>query len=391
MDFSLSEESRMLQEMVRSFADEKLKPRAVEIDQTCSFPWDSWREMGELGLLGMLVPEEYGGPGMTNLDYVTALEEVSVGCAATAAAMSVQNSLAIFPIQTFGTDAQKEKYLPKLASGEWVGCYGLTEPGAGSDAASLKTSCVKQGDRWILNGAKQFITNAPEAQVTVMYATKDPAMRTKGICAFILEKDFPGYSVGKKEEKMGIRGSTTASIIFEDCEVPEENLLGEEGRGFSVAMATLDGGRIGIGAQGLGIARAALEAATEYAQQREQFGAPIARLQAIQWKLADMVVRIDAVRLLTQRAAWLKDQGASHSMECSIAKLMAAETAVWCANQAVQIHGGYGYTKEYVVERLYRDAKITDLYEGTSEIQRLVIATNLLKGVYRGAETIVTD
>jgi butyryl-CoA dehydrogenase len=387
MEFSLSEESRMIQEMVRSFANDKLKPRAAELDEKCCFPWDSWREMGELGLLGMVVPEEYGGPGMTNLDYVTALEEISVGCASTAAAMSVQNSLAIFPIQTFGTDAQKEKYLPKLASGEWVGCYGLTEPGAGSDAASLRTTCVKQGDRWILNGSKQFITNAPEAHVTVMYATKDPAMRTKGICAFIVERDFPGYSTGKHEDKMGIRGSTTSSITFESCEVPEENLLGEEGRGFSVAMATLDGGRIGIASQGLGIARAALEAALEYAPQREQFGAPISRLQAIQWKLADMATRIDAVRLLTRRAAWLKDRGDNHTMEASMAKLMAAETAVWCANQAVQIHGGYGYTKEYVVERLYRDAKITDLYEGTSEIQRLVIASNLLKGIYRGAET----
>jgi butyryl-CoA dehydrogenase len=387
MEFSLSEESRMIQEMVRSFANDKLKPRAAELDEKCCFPWDSWREMGELGLLGMVVPEEYGGPGMTNLDYVTALEEISVGCASTACAMSVQNSLAIFPIQTFGTDAQKEKYLPKLASGEWVGCYGLTEPGAGSDAASLRTTCVKQGDRWILNGSKQFITNAPEAHVTVMYATKDPAMRTKGICAFIVERDFPGYSTGKHEDKMGIRGSTTSSITFESCEVPEENLLGEEGRGFSVAMATLDGGRIGIASQGLGIARAALEAALEYAPQREQFGAPISRLQAIQWKLADMATRIDAVRLLTRRAAWLKDRGDNHTMEASMAKLMAAETAVWCANQAVQIHGGYGYTKEYVVERLYRDAKITDLYEGTSEIQRLVIASNLLKGIYRGAET----
>jgi butyryl-CoA dehydrogenase len=388
MDFSLSEESRMIQEMVRSFANDKLKPRAPELDEKCCFPWDSWREMGELGLLGMVVPEEYGGPGMAHIDYVTALEEISVGCASTAACMSVQNSLAIFPIQTFGTDAQKEKYLPKLASGEWVGCYGLTEPGAGSDAASLKTSCVKKGDRWILNGTKQFISSGPDAHVTVTYATKDPAMRTKGICAFILEKDFPGYSVGKHEEKMGIRGSTTSSIIFENCEVPEENLLGEEGRGFSVAMATLDGGRIGIASQGLGIARAALEAALEYAPQREQFGAPISQLQAIQWKLADMVTRIDAVRLLTRRAAWLKDQGVSHTMEASMAKLMAAETAVWCANQAVQVHGGYGYMKEYVVERLYRDAKITDLYEGTSEIQRLVIASNLLKGIYRGAETI---
>ena len=387
MDFSLNETQQMLQEMVRSFADDKLKARAEHLDRSGEFPWDSWREMGELGLLGMLVDEEHGGPAMGNLDYVTALEEVSVGCASTATAMSVQNSLAIFPINTFGNEAQRAKYLPPMAAGEWVGCYGLTEPGAGSDAASLKCTCVKKGDRWILNGTKQFITNSPEAQVAVVYATTDPAMRHKAINAFILEKDFPGYSIGKHEDKMGIRGSSTAPIILEDCEVPEENLLHDEGRGFTVAMATLDGGRIGIATQALGIARAALEAAVAYAQEREQFGAPIASLQAIQWKLADMAQRIDAARLLIRRAAWLKDQGKKHTLEASMAKLAASETAVWCTNQAVQVHGGYGYTKEYVVERLYRDAKITDLYEGTTEIQRLVVAMNLLKGGYRGADT----
>ena len=332
MDLRLSEETRMLQGMVRDFANEKLKPRAAELDRTCEFPWDHWRAMGELGLLGMLVPDQYGGPGMTNLDYATALEEIAVGCAATAVIMSVQNSLAIFPIQAFGNEEQKARYLPKLASGEWVGCYALTEPGAGSDAASLKCSCVKKGDRWVLNGAKQFITNAAEAHLAIVYATKDPAMRTKGICAFLVERDFPGYSVGKHEDKMGIRGSSTAPIVLEDCEVPEANLLHEEGRGFSVAMATLDGGRIGIGSQALGIARAALEAAIGYSKQREQFGAPISTLQAIQWKLADMATRVDAVRLLIRRAAWIKDQGQNHSIEASMAKLMASETAVWCAN-----------------------------------------------------------
>jgi len=387
MDFKLNETQQMLQDMVRSFADEQLKPKAEELDREGGFPWDSWRAMGELGLLGMVVPEQYGGPEMCNLDYVTALEEIAVGCASTSTAMSVQNSLAIFPVQNFGNEEQKAKYLPLMATGEWVGCYGLTEPGAGSDAGSLRCSCVKKGDRWILNGTKQFITNAPEATLAVVYATKDPAMKYKGICAFILEKDFPGYSIGKHEDKMGIRGSTTAPIVLEDCEVPAENLLFEEGRGFTVAMATLDGGRIGIATQALGIARAALEAAVAYAQEREQFGAPIARLQAIQWKLADMAARIDSARLLIRRAAWLKDQGERHTMEASMAKMMASETAVFCANQAVQIHGGYGYTKEYVVERLYRDAKITDLYEGTTEIQRLVVATNLLKGLYRGATT----
>ncbi len=388
MDFALGEETKMLQEMVRSFANEKLKPQAAALDEAAVFSWDNWREMAELGLLGMVVPEEYGGPGMSNLDYVTALEEISVACASTSTAMSVQNSLVIFPILNFGNDDQKQRYLPKLASGELVGCYALTEPGAGSDAASLKTSCVLDGGHWVLNGSKQFITNAPEADLAIVYATKDPAMRTKGICAFIVDKTSPGYSVGKHENKMGIRGSSTASIIFEDCKVPKENLLYEEGRGFTVAMATLDGGRIGIASQALGIARAALEAALDYSQQREQFGGPIAKLQAVQWKLADMASRIDAVRLLIRRAAWLKDQGVVHTIEASMAKLMGAETAVWCTNQAVQIHGGYGYTKEYVVERLYRDAKITDLYEGTSEIQRLVIAASLLRGAYRGADTL---
>ncbi len=387
MDFKLSDEQRMIQEMVRSFADDKLKPRAEALDRDAVFPWDSWNEMGELGLLGMVVDEEHGGPGMDNLSYVTALEEIAVGCAATSTAMSVQNSLAIFPINNFGNDEQKAKYLPPMAAGELVGCYGLTEPGAGSDAGSLRCACEKKGDTWILNGAKQFITNAPEAGVAIIYATSDTSLKTRGINAFIVDKDCPGYSIGKHEDKMGIRGSSTASIVMEDCEVPAENLLGQEGRGFVVAMATLDGGRIGIATQALGIARAALEAAAAYAQEREQFGGPIARLQAIQWKLADMACRIDAVRLLIRRAAWLKDNGQKHTIEASMAKLMAAETAVWCSNQAVQIHGGYGYTKEYVVERLYRDAKITDLYEGTSEIQRLVIAANLLKGKYRGADT----
>ncbi len=387
MEFRLNDEQKMLQDMCRQFADDKLKPRAEALDREGTFPWDSWREMAELGLLGIVVEEQYGGPQMDNLSYVTALEEIAAGCASTATAMSVQNSLAIFPINAFGTDAQKERYLPPLATGETVGCYGLTEPGSGSDAAAMKTTWVKKGDRYVLNGTKQFITNAPEAGIAVIYATSDPKLRHRGANAFIVESGFPGYSIGKKEDKMGIRGSTTASIILEDCEVPEENLLGTENKGFTVAMATLDGGRIGIATQALGIARAALEAATAYSQEREQFGGPIANLQAIQWKLADMATRIDACRLLIRRAAWLKDQGERHTIEASMAKLMSAETAVWCANQAVQIHGGYGYTKEYVVERLYRDAKITDLYEGTSEIQRLVVASNLLKGLYRGSDT----
>ncbi len=387
MHFSLPDEHKMLQDMVRSYAQEKLVPRAEGLDREGHFPWDSWKEMAELGLLGMVVPEQYGGPEMDNLAYVTALEEIATGCASTATAMSVQNSLAIFPIHHFGNDAQKEKYLPPLATGETVGCYGLTEPMSGSDAAAMRMTWVKNGDRYVLNGAKQFITNAPEAGIAVIYAVSDPKLRHKGINAFIVENSFPGYSIGKHEDKMGIRGSTTASIVLEDCEVPEENLLGQENKGFTVAMATLDGGRIGIATQALGIARNALEEAVKYSQEREQFGGPIANLQAIQWKLADMATRIDACRLLIRRAAWLKDQGQRHTIEASMAKLMSAETAVWCTNQAVQIHGGYGYTKEYTVERLYRDAKITDLYEGTSEIQRLVIASNLLKGLYRGADT----
>lgn len=385
IDFQPTEEQRLLQSTVRDYAREKLWPRAPHLDETGEFPWPAWREMGELGLLGMAVPQEYGGAGMSTVDYVLALEEVCWGCASTGVAMSVQNSLVEVPILKFGTEAQKSRYLPGLASGERVGCYCLTEPGSGSDAVAMKATCVKKGDRWILNGVKQFITNGPQADVAVVYATLDPALRSKGVCAFIVEKGFPGYRVGKVEHKMGLKGSSTSEILLEDCEVPEENLLGQEGRGFTVAMATLDGGRIGIATQAVGIARAAFDEALRYSQERKAFDQPIANFQAIQWKLADMATRIDASRLLIHRAARLRDQGENHSVESAMAKVFSSETAVWATNHAVQVHGGYGYIREFAVERLYRDAKICDLYEGTSEIQRLVVATNILKGNYRGA------
>ncbi len=385
IDLALSEEQRMLQQTVRDYAKEKLWPRAPHLDETGDWPKTAWGEMAELGLLGMVVPPEYGGAGMSAVDYVLALEEVSWGCASTGVTMSVQNSLVEVPILKFGSGAQKRKYLPRLASGEWVGCYCLTEPSAGSDAVALKTTCVKKGDKWILNGVKQFITNGPQADVAVVYATKDPSLRSKGVCAFIVEKTFPGYRVGKVEHKMGIRGSSTSEILLEGCEVPEENLLGAEGRGFTVAMATLDGGRIGIATQAVGIARAAFDEALKYSQERRAFDKTISDFQAIQWKLADMATRIDASRLLIYRAAALRDRGENHGIESSMAKVFSSETAVWVTNQAVQVHGGYGYIREFAVERLFRDAKICDLYEGTSEIQRLVIATNILKGGYRGA------
>jgi alkylation response protein AidB-like acyl-CoA dehydrogenase len=384
--YSLTAEQRMIQEMTRSYARDKLAPRAAGLDESGEWPKEAWAEMASLGLLGMMVPEEYGGSSMDCLSYCIAMEEVSVACASTSTGLSVQNSLVCDPIVKFGNEEQKRRYLPRLASGDLVGCYCLTEPGSGSDAASLTTTCRKVGDGWVLNGTKQFITNGPEAGLAIVYATMDPGEGHRAICAFLVDRDCPGYRVGKVEKKMGIRGSSTSEILLEDCRVPESALLGKEGRGFVVAMATLDGGRIGIACQALGIARAALEESHAYSQQREAFGQPIAAQQAIQWKLADMITRVDASRLLVWRAAALRDGGHKHAIEASMAKLHASESARVCANEAVQIHGGYGYIREYAVERLYRDAKITELYEGTSEIQRLVIASNLLKGVYRGAD-----
>ncbi|MFN3284997.1 MAG: acyl-CoA dehydrogenase [bacterium] len=378
MDFALSEEHRLVQQTARDFATREILPVASRLDAEHRFPAEIVRGLAELGLMGVMVPEEYGGAGMDNVAYVLAMEEVARACASTAAILSVNNSLVCDPILRYGTEQQKRRYLPVLASGREIGCYCLTEPQAGSDAASLQTTARLDGDSWVLNGTKVFVTNAREAWVFIVYARTEPEPGARGISAFIVERDHPGISVGKVERKMGLLASSTCEVLLQDCRVPRDNLLGARGEGFKVALSTLDGGRIGIAAQAVGIARAALEESVAYARERRQFGRPIAEFQAIQWKIADMATRIDAARLLTLRAAWLRDQGKRCTVEASMAKLAASETAMFAAHQGVQIFGGYGYIKDYPVERYFRDAKITEIYEGTSEIQRLVIARNLL-------------
>ena len=376
--FQLSEDTLQIRDLARDFARSEILPGAAERDRTKRYPAELVAQLGEMGFMGMFVPEEYGGFGLSVLDYVVALEEICYADAAVGVVMSVNNSLAIYPILNFGTHEQKLQYLPSLASAEKLGCYALTEPNAGSDAGSQRTKVVKDGDDYVLNGTKMWITNGPQADVCVTYANLDPDQRHKTVCAFIVETDWEGFSVGKVEPKLGISASHTSELIFEDLKVPGANLLGTENKGFQVAMGTLDGGRIGIAAQSLGIAQRAFDLALAYSQERKQFGKPIVANQAIQWMLADMATRIEAARLLTWRAAVLKDSGERGSRECSMAKLYASETANFCADKALQIHGGYGYSKEYEVERLYRDARITTLYEGTSEIQRLVIAKSYL-------------
>jgi butyryl-CoA dehydrogenase len=385
MDFLLTEEHQMIQQMTREFCEKEVMPLAGKTDREHRFPKELVARMAELGLMGMAVPEEYGGAGLDVVSYVIALEEISRGCAATGVIMSVNNSLVCDPILEFGNQEQKMKFLVPLAKGEKLGCLGLTEPGAGSDAANIKCAAVRDGGVYVINGTKLFITNGREADTVVLIAVTDKSKGSKGISAFVVEKGTPGYSVGKIEDKLGICGSSTAELIFENCRIPASNLLGGEGQGFKVALNTLDGGRIGIASQALGIARAALEHAVSYSKERVQFGKPIAELQAIQWMIADMACELDAARLLTYRAAFMKDmrkkdKNVRYSIHSAMAKLKAAEVASFCANKALQIHGGYGYTKDYPVERYLRDAKITEIYEGTSEIQRLVIASTLLKG-----------
>jgi len=379
MVFDLTEEQQMIQDMARNFAQKEVLPKAAELDETGRFPEELVRQMAELGLMGIAVPEEFGGAGMDNVSYAIAMEEIARACASTAVILSVNNSLACEPISAFGTVEQKKKYLVPLASGKHLGCFGLTEPGAGSDAGSQKTTAVRDGDHYLVNGTKNFITNAPQADTCVLFTMTDKEQRHKGITAFILDMKYKGVTVGKHEKKMGINASATASIILEDVKIPAENRLGKEGDGFKVAMHTLDGGRIGIASQALGIARASLEDALAYSRERKQFGQPIANFQAIQWMLADMATEIEAARLLVYRAAWLKDRKIRHSKESSMAKLYASEVAMRAGVKGIQIHGGYGYIKEYPAERHFRDAKITEIYEGTSEIQRLVIASALLK------------
>lgn len=377
--FELPEESLQIQALARDYARSAILPGAPERDKSHEFPKELVKELGEMGFMGMFIPEQYGGAGMSILDYVLALEEVCYADAGVGVIMSVNNSLASWPILSFGTEEQKQKYLPLLASAEKLGCYALTEPAAGSDAGAQKTKVsVDENGDYRVNGTKMWITNGPQADIAVCYGNMEPEALHRGVCAFIVEKDFEGYGVGKVEEKLGIACSGTSELVFDNMKVPKENLLGKEREGFKVAMGTLDGGRIGIAAQALGIAQRAFDLATAYAKERVAFGRPIASKQAIQWMIADMGTRIDAARLLTWRAASLKDRGERASRECSMAKLYASETANFCADRALQIHGGYGYSKEYEVERLFRDARITTIYEGTSEIQRLVIAKSFL-------------
>jgi len=378
-DVFLNDDHKVLAEMARDFARREIEPLAEKIDRDHMFPKEIIRQMGGLGFLGMMVPAEWGGAGLDTMSYVVALEEISVACASTSVVMSVNNSLACAPLVKFGTDAQKEQYLKPLASGEKLGCYCLSEPGSGSDAAAMKTRAVKKGDKWILNGVKNFITNGREADFAIVYAIVDPEKKHKGIAAFIVDSKLKGYSIGKVEDKLGICGSSTTQIILENVELPESCMLGAENDGFKVAMSTLDGGRIGIACQAVGIARSALEEAAAYSLEREAFGKPIADLGAIQIHLADMATKTDAARLLTRAAAQLKDSGKPFGKQAAQAKLFASETCMEVSTRGIQVLGGYGYTKDYPMERHFRDAKITEIYEGTSEIQRIVISRSLVK------------
>lgn len=379
MDFSLTKQEELFLLMIREFAENEVKPLAAEIDEEERFPMETVKKMGEIGLMGIPVPVEYGGQGGTNQMYSMAVEELSRTCATTGVVLSAHTSLCVAPILENGTEEQKMKYLPKLCSGEWIGAFGLTEPNAGTDAAMQQTTAVDAGDKWILNGSKIFITNAGYANVYIVMAMTDKSLGTKGISAFIVEKGMPGFSIGKKEKKLGIRGSATCELIFENCEVPKENLLGALGKGFSIAMKTLDGGRIGIAAQALGIAQGAMDETIKYTKERKQFGKAIAHFQNTQFQMANLETRVQAARLLVRSAAYKKDMKLPYSADAAMAKLFAAETAMEVTTKAVQFHGGYGYTREYSVERMMRDAKITEIYEGTSEVQRMVIAAKLFK------------
>jgi butyryl-CoA dehydrogenase len=379
MDFELTDEQELIREAVREFAEAEVAPIAAELDRDHRFPHELLPKMADLNLMGMPYPEKLGGAGADYLSYVIAVEELSRACASTAVILSAHSSLATWPVYHFGTPEQHEKYLRDMASGRRLGAFALTEPGAGTDAAAGTATAVRKDGEYVLNGSKIFITNAPHAEIYVVFAKTDPDAGTRGISAFIVEKDTPGFTVGEAEHKLGIRGSSTPPLYFADCHIPEDNLLGAEGQGFKIAMQTLDGGRIGIAAQALGIGQAALDASVGYAKERVQFGKPIATLQAIQWMIADMATEIDAARLLVYRAASNIDNGRPYSTEGAMAKLFASETATRVAGKAIQIHGGYGYTESYPVERNYRDAKITEIYEGTSEVQRMVIARSYLR------------
>ena len=379
MNFQLSEEHQQLREMVRDFAINEVAPTAAERDEEERFDRAIFDKMAELGLTGIPWPEEYGGAGFDFLAYCIAVEELSRVCASTGVTLSAHTSLAGWPVYKFGTEEQKQKYLRPMAEGKKIGAYGLTEPGSGSDAGGMKTYAVEDGDHYVLNGSKIFITNGGVAEIYIVFAVTDPEAGSRGTTAFIVESDYPGFSVGKKEAKLGIRSSPTTEIIFENVRVPKENILGKVGEGFKVAMQTLDGGRNGIAAQAVGIAQGALDAAVEYAKERVQFGKPIATNQGVSFKLADMATQIEASRLLTYQAAWLESNDLSYGKASAMAKLLAGDTAMSVTTEAVQVFGGYGYTKDYPVERYMRDAKITQIYEGTQEIQRLVISRMLTK------------
>jgi len=379
MQFALTDEQTMIRDAARGLADAELQPRATKQDRQEALDPEVFEKLGELGLWGLTVPTEHGGAGLGNLELSLVLEEINRACASTGVTLSVHNSLVCGPIKKFGTEAQKQAWLPKLAAGEIYGAYCLTEPNAGSDAAALQTTARLEGDAWVLSGTKIWVTNGGIAGLFVVYARTDPKVsKAKGISAFLVPRDTPGVSIGKHEKKTGIRASSTTEVIFENARIPKENLLGELNKGFSVAMDTLDGGRIGIASQSVGIGRACLEAAVKYSKEREQFGQPIANYQAIQWKLADMSTRIDAARLLTWKAAWLRDQGEKCTQAASEAKLFASQTANFAADECLQIHGGAGYTDHFHVERLFRDARITEIYEGATDVQRIVIARSVL-------------
>ncbi len=379
MDLDLSPEHLAIRDLVRDFAAREIAPRAAHHDRSREFPHENVRKCAELNLMGVMVPEEYGGSGLDTVTYTLVIEELSRACASTGVIVSVNNSLFCHPVEQFGTEEQKRRYLPPHAKGEKVGCFCLSEPGAGSDAANQQTTAVLREEHYILNGTKNFITNGTGADTAIVFATTDRSKKHHGISAFIVERSTPGFRLGKDEVKLGITCSGSVEMVFEDCRVPRGNLLGEEGDGFKIAMNTLDGGRIGIAAQAVGIARAALEEATRYSKQRRAFGKTISEFQAIQFMLADIATETDAARLLTHRAAWAKDRGARYSLEASQAKLFASEVAMRAAIKGVQIFGGYGYMNDYPMERYFRDAKITEIYEGTSEIQRIIIAASLLK------------
>ncbi|PYZ92465.1 acyl-CoA dehydrogenase [Salipaludibacillus keqinensis] len=379
MNLTWTDEQQMMKRMVRQFAEEKVAKAAEHMEETDEFPREIVKEMGELGLMGIPIPEKYGGSEMDYASYILAIQELSRVSAAVGVILSVHTSVGTNPILYFGTEEQKKKYLPKLASGEYLGAFALSEPGAGSDAAAMKTTAKKQGDHYILNGSKAWITSGGEADTYIVFAKTDPSAGSKGVSAFIVEKDFPGFHVMPKEKKMGLHGSNTTPLSFEDCQVPVENLLGKEGQGFKIAMANLNTGRIGIAAQSLGIAEGALDAAVAYAKERKQFGKPIGMMQGMSFKLADMATMYEAAKLLTYQAADLVSRGLPAGKQASMAKMYASDAAMKITTEAIQVFGGYGYTKEYPVERFFRDAKVTQIYEGTNEIQHIVIGNHYLR------------